>query len=90
MDITKQHQEQQEAKRQQGKISSFIRNFQVGTLLNKSGIRKLRGISPLTLFSAIFMLPFEGDNFYRGIVTNADLPFKKNTAYDLLKNPRHN
>lgn len=63
MDITKQHHEQQEAKRQQGKISSFIGNFQVGTLLNKSGIRKLRGVSPLTLFSAIFMLPFEGDKF---------------------------
>ncbi|MDO9042332.1 MAG: transposase [Desulfocapsaceae bacterium] len=90
MDITKQHQEQQEAKRQQGKISSFIGKFQVGTLLNKSGIRKLRGVSPLTLFSAIFMLPFEGDNFYRGIVTNAGLPFKKNAAYDLLKIPRHN
>jgi hypothetical protein len=90
MDITKQHQEQQEAKHQQGKISSFIGKFQVGTLLNKSGIRKLRGVSPLTLFSAIFMLPFEGDNFYRGIVTNTSLPFKKNAAYDLLKNPRHN
>jgi hypothetical protein len=36
------------------------------------------------------MLPFEGNNFYRGIVTNGDLPFKKNAAYELLKNPRHN
>lgn len=35
MDITKQRQEQQEAKRQQGNISSFIGNFQVGTLLTK-------------------------------------------------------
>jgi DDE superfamily endonuclease len=36
------------------------------------------------------MLPFEGNNFYRGIVTNGDLPFKKNAAHELLKNPRHN
>lgn len=51
MDITKQHQEQQEAKRQQGKISSFIRNFQVGTLLNKNGIRKFeRDLAPDTFF----------------------------------------
>lgn len=90
MDITRQHQEQQEAKRLQGRITSFIEGFQIGTLLNKSGIRKLRGVSPLTLFSAIFMLPFEGNNYYRGIVTKEDLPFKKNAAYDLLKNPRHN
>ena len=90
MDITKQHQEQQEAKQLQSRISSFIGDFQIGTLLNKSGIRKLRGVSPLALFSVIFMLPFEGNNFYRGIVTNAGLPFKKTAAYELLKNPRHN
>ena len=90
MDITRQHQERQEAKRLQGRFSSFFGDYQIGTLLNKSGIRKLRGVSPLTLFSVIFMLPFEGNNFYRGIVTNGDLPFKKNAAYELLKNPRHN
>ncbi len=90
MDITRQHQEQQEAKRLQSRISSFIGDFLLGTLLNKSGIRKLRGVSPLTLFSAVFILPFAGNNFYRGIVTNGDLPFKKNAAYDLLKNPCHN
>ncbi len=90
MDISKQHQEQQEVKRLEGRIHSFMGNYKIGTLLNKSGIRKLRGASPLTLFFHIFMLPFEGNNFYRGIVTNGDLPFKKNGAYELLRNPRHN
>ena len=90
MNITKQHQEQQETKQLQGKIFSFFGDFQIGTLLNKSGVSKMRGVSPLTLFSVIFMLPFEGNNFYRGIVTNAGLPFRKNAAYELLKNPRHN
>ena len=90
MNISKQHQNQQEAKQLQSRISSFFGEFQIGTLLNKSGIRKLRGASPMTLFSAIFMLPFEGNNFHRGIVTNVCLPFRKNAAYELLKNPRHN
>jgi len=90
MDITKQHQEQQEATRLHNKIFSFIDDFQIGTMLNRSGIRKLRGASPLTLFTAIFMLPFEGHNFFRGIVKNEELPFEKNAAYELLKNPRHN
>ena len=62
MDITKQYQEQQEANRLHNRISSFMSDFNMGTLLNKSGIRKLWGASPLALFSAIFMLPFEGNN----------------------------
>ncbi len=90
MDSTKQHQEQQQAKQLQGRISSFISDFQIGTLLNKSGVRKIRGVSPLAIFSVIFMLPFEGNNFYRGIVTKPGLPFKKTAAYELLKNPRYN
>ena len=90
MDITKQHQDQQETKQLQSRISSFFVDFRIGTLLNKSGIRKLRGVSPMRLFSVIFMLPFAGNNFFRGIVTNASLPFRKNAAYELLKNPRHN
>ena len=90
MDITKQHQDQQEAKQLQSRISSFFVDFRVGTLLNRSGIKKLRGFSPMTLFSVIFMLPFAGNNFFRGIVANANLPFRKNAAYELLKNPRHN
>lgn len=90
MDITRQYQDQQEAKRLQSRITSFIDGFQIGTLLNKSGIRKLRGVSPLILFSTIFMLPFEGNNYFRGIVTKEDLPFKKNAGYELLENPRYN
>ena len=90
MDITKQYQEQQEANRLHDRISSFMSDFNIDTLLNKSGIRKLWGASPLALFTAIFMLPFEGNNFYQGIVKNTGLPFDKDAAYDLLKNPRHN
>lgn len=90
MDFTKQHQEEQEAKQLHSRITLFISDCKIGTLLNKCGIRKLRGVSPLTIFTAIFTLPFEGNNFFRGIVTNDSLPFKKNTAYELLNNPRYN
>ena len=90
MDTTKQFQEQQEANRLNSKITSFIADFQIGTLLNKARIKKVRGASPLSLFNAIFVLPFEGNNFFRGIVNNNSLPFKKDAAYELLKNPRHN
>ena len=90
MDSTKEYQEQQKAKRLQSRISSFIGDVKIGTLLNKSGIRRLRGVSPLTLFAVIFMLPFEGVSFAQGIVKNPALGFKKDAAYDFLKNPRHN
>jgi hypothetical protein len=90
MDISKQFQEQQEANRLHSRITSFIGDCQIGTLMNRCGMRKVRGTSPLKLFTAIFMLPFEGNNFYRGIVTNKNLPFGKNAAYALLSNPRHN
>jgi len=90
MDTSKQFEEQQEAKHLRSRIFLFINGFQIGTMLNLSGIRKLRGASPLALFMAIFLLPFEGNNFFQGIVKNKALPFKKDAAYDLLKNPRHN
>lgn len=90
MDYTKHYLKQQQAKQVQNRIFSFMKNFQVGTLLHKSGIRKVRGVSPLTLFNTIFSLPFQGVNFSRGIVKNCNLDFKKDAAYDFLKNPRYN
>ena len=61
----------------------------VGTMLHGNGIRKLRGVSPRTLFTIIFSLPFEGIHFSQGIVKNHSLGFKKDAAYDFLKNPKH-
>jgi hypothetical protein len=37
MDNTKQYQDQQEAKQLQNRISSFIKDFKVGTLLHGNG-----------------------------------------------------
>lgn len=85
-----QFEEEQEAKRLHNQVASFFDNFQIGTLLSRSGICKLKGISALALFAGIFLLPFEGNNFFRGIVSNSGLEFKKDAAYSLLRNPRHN
>ena len=62
--------ETQGAIRLENSIDVFFSDFQVGRLLNVAGIRKMRGASPLKVFAAIFRLPFEGKNFYRGIVVH--------------------
>ena len=90
MDRNQCYQEQQEAKRLHDRISSFMEDFKVGTLLGGSGIRKLRGAKPLAVFTAIFTLAFGGFNFSRGIVNNRTLEFQKDSAYEFLKNPRYN
>ena len=90
MNNTKQYLDQQEAIQLQDRIVSFMRDFKIGTLLRKNGIRKMRGVSPLTLFSVIFSLPFEGVTFSKGIVRNSSLGFSKDAGYDFLKNPRYN
>lgn len=90
MNLTNQIEIEQEASRLQSATRTFFDNFSVGTFLNRSGIRKLKGASPLAVFEAIFMLAFRGQNFYRGIVLNEHLDFQKDVAYDLLENPRYN
>jgi len=90
LDITKQYHEQQEAKRLHVRITSFLGDFKVGTLLNQNAVRKMRGVKLLELFTVIFLLSFHGVNFKQGIVGNPALDFQKDAAYDFLKNPKHN
>lgn len=90
MNYSENHFEEQGTICLENTIAAFFSDFQVGRLLNAAGIRKLRGASPLKVFAAIFRLPFEGKNFYRGIVERDDLGFGKDAAYTLLRNPKHN
>jgi hypothetical protein len=71
-------------------ISSFFQEFYLGTLLNRSGIAKVRGISPIKVFHDIFYLSFIRKNLFQGIVQNNELEYSKDVAYDFLKNPRYN
>jgi hypothetical protein len=58
-------EKQQQAIHLQSRFDSFFENFTIGTLLNRTGIRKVRGVSPVQLVKAIFSLPFEGNSFFR-------------------------
>ena len=74
----------------QSKIDDFFDRFRLGTLLHRCGVRKRHGHSVRSLTQAIFTLPFVGQNFFRGIVINQDLPFGKDAAYQLLKGTTYN
>ncbi len=51
----------------QGRIDDFMARFKIGTLLNRCGIRKLRGIGPLLVLRTVFELAFFGRNIYTGV-----------------------
>lgn len=72
------------------RIDAFIRKFKIGTLLHRAGIRKVRGISPLLVFRAVFELAFIGRNIYTGIHQGANVCLGKDVVYRYLSAPRHN
>jgi len=74
----------------QSKIDVFFNRFHIGTLLHRCGVRKRHGHGVRSLTQTIFTLPFVGKNFFRGIVTNQDLSFGKDAAYELLKGTSYN
>jgi hypothetical protein len=84
------NEKQQQAIHLQSRIDSFFDNFTIGTLLNRCGIRKMRGISPLQLVKAVFSLPFEGRSFFHQFVKGKHKPFKKDSVYSMLRNPHYN
>ena len=73
-----------------GRIKSFFHTFKLNTLLNKSNIRKIRGVSVQDVLISIIELPFVQKNFFQGIVKNESLGFNKTVAYDLLNNSKYN
>lgn len=72
------------------RIDAFMGRFTIGTLLNRAGIRKVRGISPLLVFRAVFELAFIGRNIYTGIHQGARECLGKDVVYRFLAAPRHN
>jgi len=59
-------------------------------MLNKSGIRKSKGASPLELFTIIFNLTFMGKNFYEGVVRNKKIRVGKDAVYNFLNSSTYN
>ena len=73
-----------------GRIDEFMSRFKFGTLLNRAGIRKIRGLSPLLVFRSIFDLAFAGRNIYTGIMQDAGASIGKDALYRFMATPRYN
>ena len=73
-----------------GRIDEFMARFKIGTLLNRAGIKKLRGLKPLLVLRTIFELAFLGRNIYTGVHNRPTAPLRKDAVYRFLSVPRHN
>ena len=73
-----------------GVLSDYFEKFKIGTLLNRSGILKTKGASPLAVFTALFNLAFHNKNLYQGIVKNKEVEVDKDAAYNFLNSPTYN
>lgn len=76
--------------RVQGQIDQFFTDFRIGSLLHRCGVKKRHGHGVRSLIQTIFTLPFVGQNFFRGIAINDQLPFGKDAAYQVLKGSTYN
>ncbi|WP_435050810.1 IS4 family transposase [Desulfotignum balticum] len=73
-----------------GALNEYFSIFKIGTLLNRSGITKSKGASPLAIFTALFNLAFCSTNLYQGIVRNKEVIVDKDAAYNFLNSPTYN
>lgn len=73
-----------------GILNEYFSKFKVGTLLNRSGITKTKGPSPLIMFTTLFNLAFCNTNLYQGIVKNKESKVDKDAAYNFLNSPTYN
>jgi hypothetical protein len=73
-----------------GRIDDFMGRFKIGTLLNRAGIRKMRGLNPLLVLRTIFELAFFGRNIYTGVHNSRSAALGKDAVYRFLSSPRHN
>jgi len=73
-----------------GRIDEFMARFKIGTLLNRAGIMKMRGLKPLLVLRTIFELAFLGRNIYTGVHNRPTAPLRKDAVYRFLSVPRHN
>jgi hypothetical protein len=51
-----------------GIFGDYFSTLKIGSMLNKSGIIKTKGASPLELFTIVFNLAVIGKNFFEGVV----------------------
>ena len=90
MNVFRLHSNQITNSEQIGVLSDYFAKFKIGTLLNRSGIVKTKGASPLAIFTALFNLAFHNENLYQGIVKNKKVEVDKDAAYNFLNSPTYN
>lgn len=73
-----------------GIFKDYFSAFKIGTLLNKTGITKTKGVSPLTIFTIVFNLAFIRENLYQGIVKNKSVSIDKDAVYNFLNSSTYN
>lgn len=55
-------QNQTQSSEQLSTLNKYFVTFKVGTILNRAGITKIKGATPLTIFTALFNLAFCNTN----------------------------
>lgn len=73
-----------------GIFGDYFSRLKVGSMLNKSGITKTKGASPLELFFIVFNLAFIGKNFFEGVVRNKNIAVGKDAVYNFLNSSTYN
>ncbi len=64
--------------------------FRVGTPPNSVGLRKMRGLSPLSVLRTIFESAFFGRNIYTGVNNRPTTEIGKDAVYRIPSFRRHN
>ena len=64
-----------------GIFNDYFSTLKIGSILNRSGIIKTKGASPLELFTIVFNLAFIGKNFFEGVVRNKKIDIGKDAAW---------
>ena len=73
-----------------GIFENLFSEFKIGSLLNRSGISKTKGVAPLAVFTIIFNLAFTRKNFFQGVVKNKNIRVGKDAVYNFLNSPKYN
>ncbi len=89
MEITSEvYDLQVEEQRLVSKIESFFVQLRVGTLANRCGITKTKGVATTDLLLCIFSLPFLRLNIYRQFASKRVSNFGKDAVYDFMRSYR--
>lgn len=71
-------------------LEKYFSVLKIGSLLNQAQIKKVKGASPLELFSIIFNMAFWGKNLFEGVVRNKNISIGKDAVYNFLNSPTYN